>query len=224
MRNFRFRPWQLSIVLLLCLAPFALADNTASMVLTGAGNNALGGVMIGPYYATANGVPIAVICDDFETDSYVNQTWTANVYDFTDLSKTKFYSNDPAGQAKFTQAAWLTLPLLDPNVVCPAGGNCRGDIQFALWQLNDPLNPINGRLSGVDKVNALWWLAQSKTATLSSDQLASMVIYTPQLGVPQEFLSVRMDESPAPLLLGFNLLALLGLVIVFRHRLSGVRS
>jgi hypothetical protein len=58
----------------LFLAPTALAD-TASMLLTGAGNNGLlGGVDVGPYTIEINGVSTSVVCDDYDDESYINET------------------------------------------------------------------------------------------------------------------------------------------------------
>src|SRR5262245_24924040 len=87
--------------------------------LTSAGSNALGGVMIGPYYGTVDGTPEAIICDDFVSDSYIDETWTANVSTIADVaagtSTAKFQSMDNALK-KYEKVMWLSTKLLDPTL------------------------------------------------------------------------------------------------------------
>ena len=68
--------WLGFAVAVLCIAPSALADT--SITLTGAGNNPVDGIYVGPYYATVNGVAnTPVICDDFADEVYLNESWGA---------------------------------------------------------------------------------------------------------------------------------------------------
>jgi len=68
---------------LLCAAATS-AFPQSTLTLTGAGPNSLAGVYIGPYTVTIDGVPTQAICDDYETETYFNTPWTANVSTLAD--------------------------------------------------------------------------------------------------------------------------------------------
>jgi len=213
-----------AVASLFLLAPAAFAT-TADMALTSAGSNVLGGVYVGPYTATINGVSTQVICDDWADESVVGQKWTAYVNTLSPLSNGATQTKWGNNQLLYDQVAWLVTQILAPPSACPAGGSCDivGDISFALWQLTDPsANPF-ANLSGSDLKNAQWWLTQAQSLTLAqvgSGQFAGFMIYMPVVnGQTQEFI-VRAPESSAALLLGVDLLGLFGLVVVFRRRLA----
>ena len=46
----------------------------------------MNGIYVGPYNATVNGQSAQIICDDFADDTYLNQSWTANVTTFSNLT------------------------------------------------------------------------------------------------------------------------------------------
>src|SRR5690349_9727376 len=115
---------------LLLASATSAAAGTFDLTLTSAGNNVLANIYIGPYTVSANGGLMDVICDDFVSDSFIQESWTANVSTTADLSQTKF--KDPTG---YNEVAWLASKLLDPATACPDPANCRGDIQFAMWQV-----------------------------------------------------------------------------------------
>lgn len=246
MTNAVKRCGKLGFVALGCLAPLAFAD-TVSITLTGPGSNGWLGnnpvVYVGPYVGTVNGVASTqIICDDFANETYFNETWTANVYSLSALPAINPLGV-PSSQTQYNQVAWLTLQLLNPNNPCAggAGSNCVGDIQYAIWQVfygaDTGAGSPFGNLSGADLTNAKYWLQQSVSGTLTADQLSSIVIYTPtQVGdpnyatpscsghgcaviPPQEFVAIHTPEPSELALLAFNLLALVGLVVVFRRRL-----
>lgn len=205
---------------LLCATPSLFAS--VSMTLTGAGPNNLAGIYIGPYTALIDGVPTQVICDDFSADTYLNQTWSANLSTFSDLSGTKFGA---AKETQYKQAAWLSLQLLNPTVSCPPGGNCAADIQFAIWQVFDNPNPFNILQSQgliTDLSNAKDWLAKAQDASnYNSLNLSAFSFYTPtplNSGSPQEFIVVKTPEASALALLGIDLSAVGGLFLLFRRR------
>ena len=57
------------------------------MTLTGANSGSQAGVYTSPYTATIDGATgIAVICDDFTSDTYFGETWTANVTNLSILA------------------------------------------------------------------------------------------------------------------------------------------
>jgi hypothetical protein len=232
MRNLIRKCWYLTAVALLFFASAAVAD-TANMTLTSAGSNVLGGVYVGPYIATINGVSTQVICDDWAHESTLNTPWTANVNTLSPLSnpdQTRWGDN----QLVYDQVAWLVTQMLAPPAVCPAGGSCNivGDISYAIWELTYcSANSCSaasgtpfGSLSGNDLANAKWWLDNVPTSFASGD-FSNFLVYTPTNGGPpqQEFI-VRAPESSAAILLGADLLGLLGFVVLFRRRTAKASS
>jgi hypothetical protein len=217
---------------ILCVAP-SFGVQTATMTLTGTGQNGvLGNVYIGPYVATINNIPnLQVICDDFVDNSYLNESWTANVVTLPNIAGTDFASQ---GLQKYEQAAWLTLQLLSPPTTC-GGGNCAGDIQYAIWQLFDSTGqhtPLS-YLSPPDLGNAQGWLTQAAAHyTDPGIDYSRFSIYTPNLSdpitcsghactsaPPQEFMTVSTPEPPGLAILGTDLSALGLLVFFLRRRL-----
>ena len=69
------------------------------MTLTGVGKGyVMGGVYMSPYVATIDGVSTYVICDDFTTDVWIDDTWEANQYSLSEVT--------PSGPQKFTTPDW----------------------------------------------------------------------------------------------------------------------
>jgi hypothetical protein len=223
----------------LCAVPSGFAA-TASLTLTGAGNNGvLGGVYVGPYVASISGAgsDLQVICDDFLHDTYFMETWTANVYSFSDLpgilGKVTYGAQ---GLAAYQQAAWLTFQLLNPLSTCKfAGGNCLGDIQFAIWENFDSPEPFS-YLTGVDYDNAKDWLDKAKAVDYTKVDFSNVYIYTPDGSAPtcpgfasaicpnapsQEFIRVSTPEPSELAVLGFDLSFLGLLAFRFRRHLIG---
>jgi hypothetical protein len=159
----------------LFFAPTALAD-TASMLLTGAGDNgALGGVYVGPYTATIDGVSTSVICDDYDDESYIGETWTANVTTPSSLAGTKWADLGNSTNL-YEEAAWLSIGLLS------AGPGQAGDIQFAIWTLFDA-NALNA-LSGADQANVWCWIDAAEAQIFWSGEFANVLIYTANITDP----------------------------------------
>jgi hypothetical protein len=207
---------------ILC-APAALAD-TASMYLTGVGpNGSMGGVYIGPYVAQVNGVSTPVVCDDFADESYLNESWTANVFTFANLSGTKW-----AGLANSTtlyeEAAWLTDQLA--NAPQPEAG----DIQFAIWAIFDP-SALNS-LSSSQQTDVEKWISMAQNQTFTPGEFANILIYTPDINdpilcdgascantPPQEFMVV----TPEPSELGLLLIGLMAITIGISRKNAACR-
>lgn len=204
----------------LLFAPPALAD-TASMDLTGVGpNGAMAGVYVGPYMATINGVSTPVICDDYSDESFLNETWTANVSTLADLSNTKWGGLSNA-TTLYEEAAWLTEQLVT------ASPSQAGDIQFAIWAIFDP-SAING-LSAGDQATVVGLISQAQGQTFWAGEFSNILIYTANTNdpilcngqacantPPQEF----MVDTPEPGALALLSLGLSVIAIGVRRKKS----
>jgi len=166
----------LSIVLLFASASFA---QTTSMSLTGVGDSDVVwgptfGVFVDPYTATVGGVAnTSVICDDWSNNSYVGESWTANVTTVSSLgtSSTPMFgtlsqANNPTlGGVALTQAqlydevAWLGTQLL----ANPTNYANQVAVSFALWELT-----YNATGSGVEAPAPSAFLAGSAESGLQS--------------------------------------------------------
>jgi hypothetical protein len=163
--------WGVVALALLCFAPSAFANSNLTM--TGAGSNVMGGVYVGPYYATVNGVAnTMVICDDFADDSAIGHSWNFTANNFSTLGSALW-----GNQTKnYEAAAWLTLQMLSLNGN-PSNATQVGYISFAIWSLFDKsaLNGLNStQLAGVNL-----WLGKVPS-NLTPGLFANMVLLTPQ--------------------------------------------
>jgi len=161
-----------ALVAVVSLTPRAVADQTASMDLTGVGTNgAYAGVYIGPYQGTINGVSTPVICDDFGDESYIPETWTAITTSVSNLGadpNLKWGDN----QTLYDEGAYLATLLANPANSANASA-----IQYALWQLMDAAPAGGAYNNGVEN-----WLAgelgSSQFATFEgSSSVAGSVLY-----------------------------------------------
>jgi len=106
--------------------------------------------MIGPYIGSVDGKLSDIICDDYISETYPDESWTANVSTLDDLSGTKFH--DLTG---YEEVAWLASKLLDGT-----NGNSAAAIQFAIWQVFEAPTPFND-LSGSLLTDAQSWLSDA---------------------------------------------------------------
>lgn len=186
------------------------------MTLTGAGSNTLDGVYIGPYTATINGVSTPVICDDYADESYLPESWTANVASLTSLTNT----NHPGQTQDYEEIIYLSNELL----AAPVNSLQAGEIQFALWAVFDPtaLTDLTA-YNSADGAAAGAYLSGAVSNAGPAD-LTGYAIYTPIITdpitcsgydrsvcpstPPQEFI-VRTPEPGTLLLLALGLGGLL---------------
>lgn len=229
---------------LLCTGVFfALSVTSASaqfpMTVTGpADGPVLDGVYISPYYATVDGVPETVICDDFSTDIYFGYSWTTSETNLSSISgestvdaTLKFDEAAPATPAEqqndYTVAAYLATEILDAQQADDV--TAQGQYSFALWYLFES-SAVTNWLDGAGDTTtlnaAIADVANAKsavsTAGLTPASYSNVTIYSPTpLGSSQEFISVAMPEPSSPALLGIYLMAVLGLAFVLRKRLAG---
>jgi len=142
MANRLFRKyWYLTVAAVLLFASASFAQTTVT--LTGVGDSAtLGNVYVDPYTATVgNYSSVSVICDDWSDNTYLNETWQANV---TTLSSVTNSSTTPLFAKSGTNAKGTTTPatlytelaylgsLLMANSLNPTS---QIEISFAMWEL-----------------------------------------------------------------------------------------
>ena len=163
--------WGVAALALLCMAPCAFAGS--SLTLTGAGNNVMDNVYVGPYYATVNGVAnTPVICDDFADESYIGSSWNYTPNTFSTLGSA-LWGNQTQN---YEGAAWLTLQMLSLNS-SPGNATQVGYLSYAIWSLFDSaalkgLTPT--QLAGVES-----WLGMIPS-NLTASQFSNFVLLTPQ--------------------------------------------
>lgn len=208
----------LVVVAFLC-AGSAKAD-TVSMTLTGVSGGVQGNVYTSPYLATVDGNKnVAIICDDFTHDVFINETWTANVSTFADLSGARFWKGTQAATIQFyDEAAFLT----DKYIL--SGSSQSGDASFAVWAIFSPSQTIGAYGWGS---GAATLLAEAQSRTFTSDAYSNYQVLTPSNPNPtppyptsaQEFL-VRTPEPSTLLLLCAGLIALV--MIARRQNLAAL--
>ncbi len=202
-------------------------------VLTGVGNgNVLDGVYISPYTATVNGVVgTPVICDDFEDEVQIGESWKATTGTIGTSSSTTGLFGAEKSQG-YQEVAWLSEQLF-------ANPSNAGSISYAIWAVFDPGTSTT---YGVSTTGVSGWLnayhdtttfqavfgtggllSQAQAATQTSADFPGITVYTPVAntqsccGRPQEFLVVSAAEAPAPVVLGIEFLGLGIMLYVFRR-------
>jgi len=218
------------LILWLCFVPSAFS-NTVSMTLISPGSNVLGtnvldGVYVGPYTATINGVSTPVICDDYGDESYIPETWTANVSTFSNLSGAKWAQGQSNQTQLYEEAAWLIQQMYSP-----ANSSQVGEIQFAVWGLFDSSAITNlSSYNSADGKSASNWLTDAGKQSFTPGEFSDFSIYTTPSGAtptcggspcpsspPQEFMTYSTPEPSVVIILAADLL-LFGLAVVFLRR------
>jgi len=212
--------WGVVALALMCFAPCAFADN--SLTMTGAGNNVMEGVYVGPYYATVNGAAnTPVICDDFADQTYIGSSWNFTPNNFSTLGSA-LWGNQTSN---YDAAAWLTLEMLSLNSN-PNNAAKVGYISYAIWSLFDP--SALGRLNSTELQGVQSALSQVPS-NLTPGQFANFLILTPQgctapgTCAGQEFFMLVPEGGSAAvylLLAGLSCFA----AMLFRRRRQGPAS
>jgi hypothetical protein len=182
--------WLAMGMVLLCFAPCALGQQV-NINLTSAGNDVMNGVYVGPYNATVNGTSTQIICDDFVDDSYVGESWTANVTTLANLNGTKWGSMAGA-TTLYDEAAWLATQMLSPTY----SGNATqvGYLAYALWAVFQP----SAVQSWLGANSATWlavqnWLSSAAAQQFTPGEYANFFLYTPNLNY-----SITCNGQPCP--------------------------
>ncbi len=215
------RPLRLTSVSLLMVAALCLFAGTASadsvtMKLAGVGGNNAGGVYTYPYYFSINGqAPVALICDDYNNEVTVGETWQANVVGL--LSGDGLFGNTKQARLDYKAAGLIFEGILSGKVSVNAGN-------FAIWGLFSTAAQQNSyfQSSGAANIDSIY-LAMAKTTPASA--FRGLVLYTPIAGsqssggLPQEYIGFGTVPEPGSLaLFGTGLISLAG--IIRRKKLS----
>ena len=209
---------------LLAVAPLCNAQYT--MDLTGVGNGTVAdGVYVSPYVGTISGPGMSysgyLICDDFNTESYLNSPWTATLSNAGALNGTQKFGSSPGSsimfdgtsysiQQAYNAAGWLANGLL-ANL---NNSTTQTNYAFAIWDLFDG--------QSTDPSGGAQWLEAAALAASSGTHpyvAANVSVFTPNpLNSSQEFLVVQQapEMDPAAATSAFTLL--LGSALVLRAR------
>jgi hypothetical protein len=189
-----------AIVFVLGIAGALPAFAQYNLTLTGVGTGTVAdGVYVSPYVGTIQGNGVSytgyMICDDFNTESHLNQPWNANstnagALDGSEKFPQSIYFNGSTytAQQAYDAAGWLANGLLSPTVL----GNPTPQINysFAIWDLLDG--------QSTDPAGGAGALEQQALTAVTNGYVASNVtVYTPTpVTSSQEFLVVRPAQAP----------------------------
>jgi len=135
--------------LFVSVASLAFGNTTATFTLTGTNEGAnLGGVYTSPYFASietgTTTVSTAAICDDFSDDSYLGESWTANVTNYSNLSSfnsTVMWTGTTwQGQTLSQAQEYMAVALLTEDLLPIYSSNptLAGEYGYAVWALTYP--------------------------------------------------------------------------------------
>ena len=226
---------KLLIVGLVALGTLWAAPSFASdFTLTGVQGGVMGGVYTSPYTATIGFQQgVLVICDDFVTESYIGDTFTATGTSVASLSgesaastDVKFDHTDKSQQqTDYATAAFLAEEIIGQGVTnTPANDYSLGVLSYAMWGVFDPslLTSASGQgtgscslaygcLTAGQLADAQLALANAVLNAGSVGQYTNVSIYTPSPNQnrSQEFLVVKTPEPSTLLMLGLGFAGLL---------------
>jgi hypothetical protein len=165
-------------------------------------------VYAGVYGGTSNlsGSNPGIICDDFNDNVTLGQSWTATAYQVSTLGTTNpitgvLFGSSTPGYANVGIPGYAAIAYLVELSFSSAGNpTLQGEISEAIWSITDP------GLSGTGKGTAAYSLVQQAEsyATSTGDSLSqytNLVIYTPsplgETNQPQEMWSTVPEGGAA---------------------------
>ncbi len=181
----------MSAIVVMALTGSALADSTTvNMQLTGVGGANGGGVYTYPYYFSINGgSSTSLICDAFDNEVQIGETWTANV---SSLLGGGMWGNSQASITDYKAAGLIFENILGGSIDATQGN-------WAIWALFSPTayNSSYFQNSGAFGIYTQYLhLAQNASDSLFSN----LVLYTPNAGTqswggtPQEYIGIAVPE------------------------------
>lgn len=198
----------LSLVALL-IALF-LPASAATVTFLGSDGLNDGAYVVGPYRLRINGIEYQAMCYDFDHHVSVNQTWQADLHEFSDLSAA-YYGSTPGARSRYEMEAWLFSQIILASA--PAD---RIAIQHAAWSLFSGKAPAQGA--------AAWLAAASANEAAGSPGLnlgTFRVVNSPAGANPQVqgFIVNGFPATPVPepITLGLAGSALVALFLVRRY-------
>ena len=129
---------KLFAIFLMAGALVSATPTTANVQLVNAGAPTVsdGSYYVGPYTVSVDGKSIAALCVDFLHESYVGDTWNANVSSLTGSLANTY---NTGSKTQYTEEAYL-YSLITKAGVSDAD---RINIQHAAWNITDSSYPID---------------------------------------------------------------------------------
>jgi hypothetical protein len=174
--------WWVAVGIALCFVPYGLAQQT--LELTGVNGNNYAGIYIGPYDIQVghNGPTSGMICDDFNDDVGIGNTWTAKPVSVSGgtLSQTMFGGQQGALQG-YEEVAALSYAILFNN----QSSTTTALMQYAIWAIFSPTQVQNWLKANDGSNYASDWATIQSYITWagqhgSQSLLSQFVVWTPQ--------------------------------------------
>ena len=162
---------------------------------------------VGPYTLAVDGKNYAAMCVDFNDESYIGASWTANL---TDLDSSNF-SKTYLGQGKNSGATYQEEAYLFSMLLATHDPATRIDIQHAAWYVTDPAYGLTPGAQTELAIAANNYGSKAFQATLEDFEIVSGI--NTGLGRQQEFIVEAQTPEPRSLaMIGAGLLIITGLL------------